>query len=98
MEESRNRNPHAWYLLANELMIRAHEAVRSVRSDPQRRLDIHDAARYAAMSVPPEFNLSNDVLSFDNETAGHDNWVIAFHMMLQGYGFSNTPTIFGIIR
>jgi hypothetical protein len=92
LEKSPNRNPHAWYLLANDLMIRAHEAVRSVCSDPQRRLDIHDAARYAAMSVPPELNLSNDVLSFDEETAGHDNWVIALHMMLQGYGFSITPT------
>jgi hypothetical protein len=94
LEKSPNRNPHAWYLLANELMIRAHEAVRSVRSDPQRRLDIHDAARYANLSVPPELDLSNDVLSFDEETAGHDNWVIALHMMLQGCGFSNTSNHF----
>jgi hypothetical protein len=98
MEKSPNRNPHAWYLLANDLMIRAHEAVRSVRSDPQRRLDIHDTAQYAAMSVPPELNLSNDVLSFDEKTAGHDNWVIAFHMMLQGCGSTNTLIIFGMIR
>jgi hypothetical protein len=98
MEKSPNRNPHAWYLLANDLMIRAHEAVRSVRSDPQRRLDIHDTAQYAAMSVPPELNLSNDVLSFDEKTAGHDNWVIAFHMMLQGCESTNTLIIFGMIR
>jgi hypothetical protein len=42
--------------------------------------------------------LSNDVLSFDEKTAGHDNWVIAFHMMLQGCGSTNTLIIFGMIR
>jgi hypothetical protein len=80
---SKNRNPHAWYLLVNQLMLRGHEHSLKTTISSQQHRDLRDMVQYAAMSLPNEFNLNNNILNFSDESAGDDNWIIASHIMLQ---------------
>jgi hypothetical protein len=85
LKSSSNRNPHAWYLLVNQLLIRGHEMSLKSRISVEDRRDLQDAIQSVAMSLPQEFQLSRDIISFEEDSVDHDNWVIALHLMLQRY-------------
>jgi hypothetical protein len=85
LKSSSNRNPHAWYLIMNRLMIQGHELSLKHKAEDTARQDLQDLIQYVMMSLPPEFELSKETIPFEEGCVGHDNWVIALHLMLQGY-------------
>ena len=85
LKASSNRNPHAWYLLANRLMIQGHELSLKHNVEDADRRDLEDAIQCVTMSLPHEFELNKEVISFEEGSVGHDNWVISIHLMLQAY-------------
>jgi hypothetical protein len=85
LKASPNRNPHAWYLLANRLMIQGHELSLKHNIEETDRRDLQDVIQCVTMSLPHEFELNKDIISFEEDSVGYDNWVIAVHLMLQAY-------------
>ncbi|KAK3113057.1 hypothetical protein LTR53_010014 [Teratosphaeriaceae sp. CCFEE 6253] len=83
LTDSSNRNPHAWYLLVNQLMVQGHELSLEPSATTEQRRDLQDAIQYAAMSLPPAFGIGGDLLCFEEDSIGYDNWVIAIHVMMQ---------------
>lgn len=96
LKASSNRNPHAWYLLANRLMIQCHELSLKHNVEESNRRDLQDAIQCVTMSLPPEFELNKEIISFEEGSVGHDNWVIALHLMLQGYLLRSISSRFGL--
>jgi hypothetical protein len=82
---SANRNPYAWYLLVNQLMIEGHEASLKFNTPIQHRDDLQDVIQCVSMSLPQEFSLSRDTIAFEDGSIDHDNWVLSLHLMLQWY-------------
>ncbi|KAF2101153.1 hypothetical protein NA57DRAFT_74739 [Rhizodiscina lignyota] len=84
LKASTNLNPHAWYLVANQLMICSHEMSLKGKGCSMEMRDLGDVIHCFAMSIPAQFHVSSDTLLFEEESVGHDNWIIAMHIMLQG--------------
>lgn len=82
---SENRNPHAWYILVNRLLLLGHELSLRENVPHQQREDFRDAVSCVAMGLPSDLELAEELLPFEEHTQGHDNWVMALHLMLQRF-------------
>lgn len=85
LKDSSNRNPHAWYLLVNRVMIQCHEQSLKHNVEESDQRNLQDTIQCVSMSLPREFELNKEVVPFEEQSVGHDNWVIALHLMLQAY-------------
>ncbi|KAK6380083.1 hypothetical protein LTS17_005271 [Exophiala oligosperma] len=84
LKSSSNKNPHAWYLLVNQLMIRGHEMSLNPRKSVRDQKNLQDLIQAVAMSLPQEFSRTrHGATAFEEGSVGHDNWVVALHLMLQ---------------
>jgi hypothetical protein len=82
---SENRNPYAWYLLVNQLMIEGHDASLKMNTPAQCRNDLQDVIQCVSMNLPQEFSLTRDTIAFEEGSIDHNNWVLSLHLMLQRY-------------
>jgi hypothetical protein len=82
---SANRNPYAWYLLVNQLMIEGHEASLQPKLPTPHQHELQDVIQCVSMGLPQEFSLSRDKIAFEEGSVDHNNWVISLHLMLQWY-------------
>lgn len=86
LKSSSNKNPHAWYLIVNQLMVRGHEMSLNPRRSVRDQLNLQDLIQAVAMSLPEEFSRTRGTATaFEEGSIGHDNWVVALHLMLQRY-------------
>lgn len=84
LKGSQNRNPHAYYLVANALQMFAHEWSMKGSIRPEFRENVESTIACFAMSLPDEFDLENGNMCFSPDHVNFDNWVICLHLMLQG--------------
>ncbi|KIW15245.1 hypothetical protein PV08_05290 [Exophiala spinifera] len=81
---SSNKNPHAWYLLVNQLMIRGHEMSLNSRRSITDQKNLRNLIQAVDMGLPEEFSRTrHSAATFEEGSIDHDNWVVALHLMLQ---------------
>jgi hypothetical protein len=66
-------------------MIRGHKLSFETSPASDDRRNLQDTIQCVAMSLPEEFYLSHNCVPFEEESTGHDNWIIALHLMLQRF-------------
>jgi hypothetical protein len=80
-----NQDVRAWFLIANFLLLSAHDLAQSKGSSKQDVNALETAVSCFFLMMPSEFNLSSLSLSFTDRTYRRSNWIISMNIMLQGY-------------
>lgn len=83
LENSRNQDPRSWYLVANFLLLCAHDLLHTKAPSPQEVDQLEAALTCFAMLLPASLDLQRP-LSFTETTYRRSNWVVSTHIMLQG--------------
>lgn len=86
LEKCENQDVRAWFLIANFLLLSAHDLAQSKRSSKQEVNALETAVSCFFLMMPSELNLSSPSLSFTDRTYRRSNWIISMNIMLQGYG------------
>lgn len=80
---ARNQDPRSWYLVANFLLLCAHDLLHTKAPSPQEVDQLEAALTCFAMLLPASLDLQRP-LSFTETTYRRSNWVVSTHIMLQG--------------
>lgn len=83
LENSQNQDPRSWYLVANFLLLCAHDLLHTKAHLPQEVDQLEAALTCFAMLLPASLDLKPS-LSFTELTYRRSNWVVSTHIMLQG--------------
>lgn len=83
LENSRNQDPRSWYLVANFLLLCAHDLLHTKAPSPQEVDQLEAALTCFAMLLPASLDLQRP-LSFTETTYRRSNWVVSTHILLQG--------------
>lgn len=85
LEKCENQDVRAWFLLANFLLLSAHDLAQSRRSSKEDTKALETAVACFFLLMPSDFNLSSPSLSFTDSSYQRSNWIISMNIMLQGY-------------
>lgn len=85
LEKCENQDVRAWFLLANFLLLSAHDLAQSRRSSKEDVKALETAVACFFLLMPSDYNLSSPSLSFTDRSYQRSNWIISLNIMLQGY-------------
>lgn len=83
LENSQNQDPRSWFLVANFLLLCAHDLLHTKTPLAEEVDQLQAALTCFAMLLPASLDLQPS-LSFTELTYRRSNWVVSTHIMLQG--------------
>jgi hypothetical protein len=93
LEKRENQDPRAWYLVANFILLSAHDLAQSKNSSQEEARALETAVACFFLIFPSDFNISSASLSFTKERYQRSNWIISINIMLQGYEKNRNPVL-----
>ncbi|KAF1813354.1 hypothetical protein P152DRAFT_457716 [Eremomyces bilateralis CBS 781.70] len=83
LQAAENQDPRAWFLVANHLLSLVYQELNKKKQDlTEVKYVLEVSVNCFRLSLPPEFNISTNLPTFDQQSFGTSNWIMGTHLLL----------------